>query len=144
MAQIDREFLEKYHKAVVMALGDDVTKATVKIGGNMAQEWLSQLKEKNMSKEDFIEQYQDFLQNTLKFAEHVQLKDKPEGLEVEIRGCHLCHGNELLRQDQKPTSCPICRMNNSSIARTLGKQSVLEEIKKTGVVGECNQHYKLS
>lgn len=144
MAKMDRDFFEKYHRAVVLTLGDDVTKATVRIGGQLAQEWLNKLANQRMSKEQFLTEYQNFLQNQLKFAKEVKVKEKEGGLEVVIRGCHLCHGNELLRQEQNPTSCPICRMNNSAIAKTLGKQSILEEIKKTGVVGECNQHYRIN
>ncbi|MDI6874005.1 hypothetical protein [Candidatus Solincola sp.] len=142
MPEVDREFVKKYHRAVVKSLSGDLEKVKSRIGS----EWAEDFKKKvgtGLEGEDFRRAFEDYLRDELRFGEQVRVEGEDEGLRIEVRGCHICHGNEELRREGAPTLCPIIPTGLFSISRVGGRKASLREVRKSGVVGECDILYEI-
>jgi len=143
MQEVGRDFFKKYHRAVVKAVGSDTEKVKARIGSQWAEEFRERAG--TISGEDeFASAFQDYLQNELRFCEGVKVNRDGDSLELEVRGCHICHGNEELRREGQPTLCPIVPTGLFSISRVAGRKAALQEVRKQGVVGECEIIYKVA
>lgn len=141
--KMDRELFKKYHCAVVKAHQGDVEKLKARIGS----EWAGDFKEKAGTlegSEEFCRGLEDYLQNDLCLCDTVEAEEGSDGLDVTIKGCHICHGNEELRKQDLKVMCPIIPTGLQSLAKVHGKKATLKGVDKTGVVGECTIHYTLN
>jgi len=143
MAQLDREFLKKYHRAVVKSVSGELEKVKSRIGSV----WAGDFKARAggiLKGEEFNRAFEDYLRNDLRFSENVSVHGKDGELSIEVRGCHICHGNEELRREGDPALCPIVPTGLFSLSRVAGEKATLREVRKNGVVGDCEICYKLS
>ncbi len=143
MEQMDRGFFKKYHSAVVKANSKELEKLKSKIGSEWADEFRS-LTNAKLEGADFDRAFEDYLTNELRFAGEVKVKGTDDDLNIEVKGCHICHGNEVLKSQGQPVLCPIVPTGLFSISRVAGRKATLDEVRKHGIVGECEICYKLS
>lgn len=142
MDQVDREFFKKYHRAVVKASSKDLEKLKSKIGS----EWAEEFKEKTGNKldgEDFNRALEKYLNEDLRFCDEVKVMGKGDELSIGVKGCHICHGNEELKREGQSPLCPIVPTGLFSVSRVAGRRATLKEVRKPGVVGECEICYTL-
>lgn len=142
MEEVDREFFKKYHRAVVKANAKDVEKLKSKIGSEWAEEFRAKTGTK-LQGEEFNRALEDYLNNELRFCDRVKVKGESDKLSIEVAGCHICHGNELLKAEGEPVLCPIVPTGLFSISRVSERKASLQEVRKHGVVGECEICYKV-
>lgn len=144
MPEVDREFIKKYHRAVVKSVSGELEKVKARMGS----EWAEEFRRKagtGLEGEDFRRALEDFLREDLRFSEQVKVNGNGDGLKIEVKGCHICHGNEELRREGAPTLCPIIPTGLFSISRVGGRKASLREVRKdSGVVGECEIYYETS
>ncbi|OFW61352.1 MAG: hypothetical protein A2W01_10590 [Candidatus Solincola sediminis] len=140
--RMDREFFKKYHRAVVKANAKELEKLKSKIGSEWAEEFKTKAGE-GLEGEDFRRQLQEYLKEDLRFCNEVKIRGDGNELNIEVRGCDICHGNEELRREGQPTLCPIVPTGLFSISRVAGRRATLQEVRKPGVVGECEICYRL-
>jgi hypothetical protein len=143
MEQVDREFFKKYHTAVVKANSKEIEKLKSKIGSEWADEFKS-LTGSKLEGEEFNRALENYLNDELRFADTVKVNGTEDGLDIEVKGCHICHGNEVLKAQGEPALCPIVPTGLFSISRVAGRKATLEEVRKHGVVGECEICYKMT
>ena len=143
MEDMDREFFKKYHRAVVKSNARDVEKLKSRIGS----EWANEFRAKTGSKlqgEEFNRALEDYLGNELRFCSDVKVKGEGDDLSIAVAGCHICHGNEVLKSEGEPALCPIVPTGLFSISRVSDRKASLEGVRKNGVVGECEICYKIN
>ena len=142
MEEMDREFFKKYHRAVVKANSDEVEKLKSKIGS----EWAKEFREKvdgDLEGEEFNQALEDYLVNDLRFCDEANVNGDGDDLSIDVKGCHICHGNDVLKKEGEPALCPIVPTGLFSISRVGKRKASLDEVRKNGVVGECEICYKL-
>jgi hypothetical protein len=142
MEEMDREFFKRYHRAVVKARARDVEKLKSRIGSEFAEEFRARTGTK-LEGEEFNRALEDYLQNELRFCDQVAVKGEGDDLSIEVKGCHICHGNELLKAEGEPALCPMVPTGLFSISRVSDRRASLREVRKNGVVGECEICYKV-
>jgi hypothetical protein len=142
MEEMDREFFKKYHRAVVKANSKDLEKFKSRIGSEWAKDFRDKV-EGNLEGEEFNRALEEYLTNDLGFCEEVNVKGEEDDLNIDVRGCHICHGNDMLRQEGESVLCPIVPTGLFSISRVGKRKASLDEVRKNGVVGECEICYKL-
>jgi hypothetical protein len=143
MEQMDREFFKRYHRAVVKASSKDMEKLKSKIGSD----WADEFRKKTGSKlkgEEFRRAFEDYLNNELRFCDRVKVKAEGDDMSIEVKGCHICHANELLKAEGNPALCPLVPTGLFSLSRVASRKASLQEVKKNGVVGECEICYSLN
>ncbi|WP_287155803.1 hypothetical protein [Candidatus Solincola tengchongensis] len=143
MPEVDREFLKKYHRAVVKSLSGELEKVKSRIGSQWAEDFRKKTGAR-LEGEEFRRALEEYLHDDLRFSEDVKVQAGGDELKVEVRGCHICHGNEELRREGAPTLCPIIPTGLFCISRVAGRKASLREVRKNGVVGECDIHYSMS
>jgi len=143
MDEMDREFFKKYHSAVVRSNAKDVEKLKARIGSQWAEEFRRNTGTK-LEGDEFKRALEDYLLKELRFCDHVVVKGEDDDLSIEVKGCHICHANEALKNEGEPALCPIVPTGLFSISRVGGRKASLDEVCKNGVVGECEINYKLS
>jgi hypothetical protein len=142
MEQVEREFFKKYHRAVVKASSGEVEKLKSKIGS----EWAKEFREKvdgDLEGEEFHQALEDYLANDLRFCEEAKVTGDDDDLVIDVKGCHICHGNDVLKKEGEPALCPIVPTGLFSISRVGRRKASLDEVRKNGVIGECEISYKL-
>lgn len=140
MGEVEREFFKRYHRAVVKANAKDLEKVKARIGSQWAEEFRSRTGTR-LEGEEFNRALEDYLVNELRFCEEAHVSGSGDDLSIEIRGCHICHGNELLKAEGHPALCPIVPTGLFSISRVSGRKAGLREVRKNGAVGECEICY---
>lgn len=140
MGEVEREFFKRYHRAMVKANAKEVEKVKARIGSQWAEEFRARTGSK-LEGEEFNRALEDYLANELRFCEEARVKGGGEELSIEVKGCHICHGNELLKAEGQPALCPIVPTGLFSISRVGGRKANLREVRKNGVVGECEICY---
>lgn len=81
--------------------------------------------------------------NQLEFAKHVKIDCDDKNYTLDIKGCAICHGNEMLRKEGVATACPIMQAAKYAAVRKLGKDVITKGVEKPGPVGECIMRFEL-
>jgi hypothetical protein len=139
------KFLGKYHKAVVLANKENVEKMKPKIASQWINEWMQEVGDKIGDEEEFRSAFEEFLTRELGFAEDSKVSIEGNELTIDVGGCVICPGNDLLRQAGEPSLCPITPTGLMAISRVLGKKATLKGVDKEGKpVGYCRIKYELA
>jgi hypothetical protein len=141
----EEQFIKKYHKAVVLANKDQLEKVKPKIASQWIRDWLKDLGGPIADEEEFRAKFEDFLSDELGFARTSTVSISGDELTIDVGGCSICPGNDLLRQEGEPSLCPILATGLVAISRVLGKNATLVGVDKEGKpVGFCQIKYKLA
>ena len=135
-------FFKQYHSTVIKALGDDAKKVNAKVGSIMADNWADKAGTINNNAE-FAKSFENYLKNQLEFAKHVKVDCDDKNYTLDIKGCAICHGNEMLRKEGVATACPIMQAAKYAAVRKLGKDVITKGVEKPGPVGECIMRFEL-
>ncbi len=135
-------FFKQYHSTMIKALGDDAKKVNAKVGSIMADNWADKAGTINNNAE-FAKSFENYLKNQLEFAKHVKVDCDDKNYTLDIKGCSICHGNEMLRKEGVATACPIMQAAKYAAVRKLGKDVITKGVEKPGPVGECIMRFEL-
>ena len=135
-------FFKQYHSTVIKALGEDAKKVNAKVGSIFADDWAANagdFKDNN----EFAKSFEDYLKNQLEFAAHVKVNCDDKNYILEIKGCAICHGNEILRKEGMATACPIVQAAKYAAVKKIGRNVITKGVDKPGIVGECVIKFEL-
>jgi hypothetical protein len=135
-------FFKQYHSTVIKALGDDAKKVNAKVGSIFADNWAANAGDLKTNSE-FAKSFEDYLKNQLEFAKHVKVNCDDKNYTLEIKGCSICHGNEILRKGGMATACPIVQAAKYAAVKKIGRNVITKGVEKPGVVGECVMKFEL-
>lgn len=144
--QVPQELLARYHAELISLLPEsEREKYRVKLGAALLQPFIDRFSGQQLTPEQLQPLLEAFLRDELQITDAARVILDGEELHVEISGCHLCHGNELLRGRGGHGFCPYAPGVNRAVSRTLGRGSQLQEVDKSaGVVGQCALRYRIS
>jgi len=91
--QIPESLFQKYHVALVKALGKDAEKV-FKLGRNLGSQIA---KEGRISLKELEEELANYLQKDLKLGEKIKVNIDNHTLNIEVEGCRICPAKEILR-----------------------------------------------
>lgn len=129
--QIPESLFQKYHVALVKALGEDVRKVFVKLGRDLGSNMTNNEK---ISLKELETGLADYLQNDLKLGEKVNVSIEDNILNVEVEGCRVCPANEILRSEGLRGACFLPGI-------LMGATKPVEEVKKATLIG--SQKFKV-
>jgi hypothetical protein len=135
-------FFKQYHSTVIKALGEDAKKVNAKVGSIFADNWADNaghFKDNN----EFAKSFEDYLKNQLEFAKLVKVNCDDKNYTLEIKGCAICHGNEILRKEGMATACPIVQAAKYAAVKKIGRNVITKGVDKPGIVGECVIKFEL-
>ena len=140
-----RDFLAQYHADVIAALPEDqVEKFRLRLGANLLQPFVDSLPGQTLPPEDLKARLEVYLRGELQMAESVEMQVQGDEVTVEMRGCHLCFGNDRLRAQGKAPLCPFAPGINRALSKAVQGGTRLEGVEKpTGKTGECLIRYHL-
>lgn len=139
---VSLKFFKQYHSAMIKALGEDAKKVNAKVGSIIADSWANNVEKFNNNSE-FADSFENYLRDQLEFAEYVKIDCDEKNYVLDIKGCAICHGNEILRKEGIPTACPIIQAAKYAAVKKLGKDVITKGVDKTGIVGECTIKFEL-
>src|SRR5574341_2038180 len=128
-------FFKQYHSTMIKALGEDAKRVNAKVGSIMADKWADNAG-KIGSNAEFARSFEDYLKNRLEFASQVKVDCDDKNYSLDIKGCAICHGNEILRKEGLATACPILPAAKYAAVRKIGRNVITKGVDKTGIVGE--------
>jgi hypothetical protein len=138
------EFFQKYHVAVARANKSDLEKVKPKIASEWINEWMTEIGGKITDEEEFRAKFEEFLTDGLGFADDSKVSIEGDELIIDIGGCFICPGNDILKKAGDEALCPITPTGMMAISRVLGKKATLVGVDKEGKpVGYCQIKYKL-
>ncbi len=140
---VSLDFFKQYHSSIIKALGDDAKKVNAKVGSLIADKWLAQEHGNLNDPQVFQQELEDFLLNELEFAKEVKVSIDGNNLDITVKGCAICHGNEILRLEGLQTACPIVQTSKYAVVKGLNKNVLMKGVDKPGVVGECVIRFEL-
>lgn len=142
---ISLNFFKQYHSTVIKALGEDAKKVNAKMGSIFADNWADKAgKAGNVENNDeFAKSFEDYLKNDLEFAEYVKINCDEKNYTLDIKGCAICHGNEILRKEGMATACPIVQAAKYAAVKKIGRNVITKGVDKPGTVGECTIKFEL-
>jgi hypothetical protein len=135
-------FFKQYHSYVIKALGEDAKKVNARVGSIMADKWADNVGNFGNYAE-FAQSFENYLKNQLEFAKYVKIDCDEKNYFLDIKGCAICHGNEMLRKEGMATACPIMQAAKYAAVRKLGKNVITRGVDKPGPVGECTIRFEL-
>ena len=135
-------FFRQYHSAVIKALGEDAKKVNAKVGSIMAENWTKTAGTLN-SNSEFAESFENYLKNQLEFAKYVKVHCDEKNYMLDIKGCAICHGNEILRKEGMSPACPIVQAAKYAAVKRIGRNVITRGVDKPCVVGECKIRFEL-
>jgi len=139
-----KDFFAEYHAAVFEALGKDADKYNVKIGTILAARWLKKLEELPRNSEEFKKAIEAYFSSSFIFSGTAEMTFNEDGTaHLYVKGCDICPGNEILRNNGGHGYCPVCHMVKSAMGRTLKRKVELLGSEKPGPVGECYLKYRI-
>ncbi len=138
----EMNFIKQYHSAVIKALGEDAKKVNAKVGSIIADNWADKTGTINNNSE-FAESFEDYLKNQLAFADSVKVNCDEKNYTIDIKGCAICHGNEILRKEGLSPACPITQAAKYAAVRKIKRNVITKGVEKPGVVGECSIKFEL-
>ncbi|HEY5526518.1 MAG TPA: hypothetical protein VIK02_02950 [Candidatus Anoxymicrobiaceae bacterium] len=115
-----------------------------KIASEWINEWTAEVGDSITDPDEFTVKFEDFLTNGLGFADESKVTITGGEMVVDVAGCIICPGNDILKKAGEETLCPITPAGMMAISRVLGKKATLEGVNKEGKpVGWCQITYKL-
>ena len=137
--QIPRDFLAQYHAAVVSTLPEeDAEKIRIRLGANLLQPFIDGLGEAALPLPELKTRLEAYLRDELQMADFAEVTVQDNQLAVEIKGCHLCFGNDVLRAKGKKGFCPFAPGINRAVSKALNQSGHLQGVDKpSGLTGEC-------
>jgi len=138
---VSLDFSKQYHAIIVKALGEDAKKINSKIGQIIVNDWLNNVGALNDNIE-FAQSFENYL-GQLGFAQHVKVYCNKKDYTLDIKGCIICHGNEILRKENIPTMCPIIQAAKYAALKKLGRNVTTKGVEKSGIIGECIIRFEL-
>ncbi|HEY9245333.1 MAG TPA: hypothetical protein VIO11_00655 [Candidatus Methanoperedens sp.] len=135
-------FIKQYHSAVIKALGEDAKKVNAKVGSIIADSWADRAGPINNNSE-FAKSFEDYLKNQLEFADSVKITCNEKDYTLDIKGCVICHGNEILRKEGLSPACPITQAAKYAAVKKIKKNVITKGVDKPGIVGECLIKFEL-
>jgi hypothetical protein len=135
-------FFKQYHSTVIKALGEDAKKINAKVGSIFADNWADNAGNLKDNK-DFAKSFENYLKNQLEFAKYVKVNCDEKNYILEIKGCSICHGNEILRKEGVATACPIVQAAKYAAVKKIGRSVITKGVDKPGIVGECVIKFEL-
>jgi len=135
-------FFKQYHSTVIKALGEDAKKVNARVGSIFADNWSDNAGDLK-SNDEFAESFENYLKNQLEFARHVKVNCDEKNYTLDIKGCAICHGNEILRKEGMATACPIVQAAKYAAVKKIGKNVITKGVDKPGQVGECTIKFEL-
>ncbi|MBU4374862.1 MAG: hypothetical protein KJ714_10615, partial [Euryarchaeota archaeon] len=91
---------------------------------------------------EFAQSFENYLKDVLEFADHVKVNCDDKNYTLDVKGCIICHGNEILRKEGVATACPIVQAAKYAAVKKLGKNLITKGVDKPGIVGECTIKYE--
>ena len=138
------EFMKKYHVAVARANMSQLEKVKPKIASEWINEWMTEVGGSITDEEEFTAKFEEFLADGLGFAEDSKVSIEGDELIIDIGGCIICPGNDILKKAGEEALCPITPTGMMAISRVLGKKATLVGVdKEDKPVGCCQIKYKL-
>ncbi|VVB92036.1 Uncharacterised protein [uncultured archaeon] len=135
-------FVKHYHSSVIKALGEDAKQVNAKVGSIIADNWANTAGTfKNNT--EFAKSFEDFLKNQLEFADSVKVNCDEKNYTLEIKGCAICHGNEILRKEGLSSACPIVQASKYAVVKKIKRNVITKGVDKPGIVGECLIKFEL-
>ncbi len=134
-------FIKQYHSTMIKALGEDAKKVNAKVGSILADNWAENAGNFNNNTE-FAQSFENYLKK-LEFADEVRVNCNEKNYTLDIKGCVICHGNEILRKEGIPTACPIMQAAKYAAVKKIGRNVITKGVEKPGVVGECTIKFEL-
>jgi predicted hydrocarbon binding protein len=138
--QIPESLFQKYHVALVKALGEDVQKVFVKLGRELGSQVGGGRK---LSFKELEKELQNYLQNDVKLAKKVNVKIEKDILNIEVEGCKVCPANDISSIQGGKRACFLPGI-------LMGAVKSVEEVKKATMagsqkfeVGHCKMQLKL-
>jgi len=135
-------FFKQYHSTVIKALGEDAKKVNARVGSIFADNWADKagnLKDNN----EFAKSFENYLKDELEFARDVKINCDEKNYTLDIKGCAICHGNEILRKEGMATACPIVQAAKYAAVKKIGRNVITKGVDKPGTVGECLIKFEL-
>lgn len=140
-AKASLNFFSQYHSTVIKALGEDAKKVNAKIGSIIADRWID-ITGKFNNNVEFAQSFENYLKD-LEFANYVKINCDEKNYILNIKGCVICHGNEILRKEGIATACPIIQTAKYAAAKKIGRNIITKGVDKPGIVGECTIRLEL-
>ena len=138
------EFMKKYHVAVARANQSQLEKIKPKIASEWINEWMEEVGGGITDENEFRAKFEDFLSEGLGFADDIKVSIDGDELIIDVGGCIICPGNDILKKAGEEALCPITPTGMMAISRVLGKKATLIGVDKEGKpVGYCQIKYKL-
>ena len=138
---VSLDFFKQYHSTVIKALGDDAKKVNAKIGSIMADRWIDGTGKFNNNAE-FAQSFEDYLKE-MQFADYIKVNCDGKNYILNIKGCVICHGNEILRKEGIATACPIIQTAKYAAVKKIERNVITKGVDKPGIVGECTIRFEL-
>jgi hypothetical protein len=139
------EFMTKYHVAMARANKDRLENLKPKIASEWVNQWMEETGGKITDEEEFRAKFEEFLSKDLGFADDTKVSLDGDELTIDVGGCMICPGNDVLKQAGETALCPITPTGLTAISRVMGKKVTLEGVNKEGKpVGFCQIKYKLA
>jgi hypothetical protein len=139
------EFMKKYHVAVARANMSQLDKVKPKIASEWIKEWMAEVGGSITDEDEFRAKFEEFLTDGLGFADDSKVAITGDELTIDVSGCIICPGNDILKKAGEEALCPIAPTGMMAISRVLGKKATLEGVNKEGKpVGWCQIKYKLA
>jgi hypothetical protein len=127
---------------VIKALGDDARKVNARVGSIFADNWADKAGSLE-NNDEFAKSFENYLKNDLEFAKYVKVNCDEKNYTLTIKGCAICHGNEILRKEGMATACPIVQAAKYAAVKKIGKNVITKGVDKPGTVGECLIKFEL-
>lgn len=138
------EFMKKYHVAVARANMSQLDKIKPKIASEWINEWMTEVGDSITDEDEFGAKFEEFLTDGLGFADDSKVTIAGDELTIDVGGCIICPGNDILKKAGEEALCPITPTGMMAISRVLGKKATLVGVDKEGKpVGWCQIKYKL-
>jgi hypothetical protein len=138
------EFFKKYHVAVARANRGQLDKLKPRIASEWVNEWMAEVGSSIADEDQFAGEFEKFLTEGLGFADDVKVTIEGDMLSIDVGGCIICPGNDVLKKAGDESLCPITPTGLMAISRVMGKKATLQGVDKEGKpVGFCKISYKL-
>src|SRR5450756_520224 len=119
------DFMKKYHVAVARANMSQLDKIKPKIASEWINEWMTEVGGSITDEDEFKAKFEEFLTDGLGFADESKVTIAGDELTIDVGGCIICPGNDILKKAGEEALCPITPTGMMAISRVLGKKATL-------------------